>query len=100
MMGRNENAMGPFKISLPRTYDATPERVFAAWTDAHSAKSWLASGGDASVNAMRWPSSPRKALRVSASSASARLSAVSSARPAMGLSTANGEGGNWAMPAL
>ena len=50
MMGRNENAMGPFRISLPRTYDASPERVFRAWTDANSAKEWLAMGGDASID--------------------------------------------------
>ncbi|HJU08108.1 MAG TPA: SRPBCC domain-containing protein [Rhodanobacteraceae bacterium] len=50
MKGRNENAMGPFKISLPRTYDASPERVFRAWTDAESAKVWLAMGGDASID--------------------------------------------------
>ena len=50
MMGRNESAMGPFSISLPRTYDASPERVFRAWTDANSAKAWLAMGGDASID--------------------------------------------------
>jgi uncharacterized protein YndB with AHSA1/START domain len=38
--------MGPFRISLPRTYDASPERVFRAWTDPVSAKAWLAEGGD------------------------------------------------------
>ncbi|MBS0431778.1 MAG: SRPBCC domain-containing protein, partial [Proteobacteria bacterium] len=50
MKGRNENAMGPFRISIPRTYDASPEQVFRAWTDADSAKSWLAGGGDASID--------------------------------------------------
>ena len=50
MIGRNESAMGPFRISLPRTYDASPERVFRAWTDANSARSWLAMGGDASID--------------------------------------------------
>lgn len=46
MMGRNENAMGPFRINMPRTYDASPERVFRAWTDLASMKTWLAEGGD------------------------------------------------------
>lgn len=50
MKGRNENAMGPLSIQLPRTYDATPERVFRAWTEADSVKAWLAMGGDASVD--------------------------------------------------
>lgn len=50
MMGRNESAMGSFRISLPRTYDASPERVFRAWTDADSARAWLAMGGDASID--------------------------------------------------
>lgn len=50
MKGRNENAMGPFRISLPRTYDASPERVFRAWTDTESARAWLAMGGDASLD--------------------------------------------------
>lgn len=46
MIGRNENAMGPFRIDLPRTYDAPPDRVFRAWTDPASIKAWLAEGGD------------------------------------------------------
>lgn len=50
MISRNENAMGPFRIDVPRTYDATPERVFRAWTDPASAKAWLARGGDASID--------------------------------------------------
>lgn len=51
MKGRNENAMGPFKFSVAKTYDATPERVFRAWIDADSARQWLAMGGDASIDA-------------------------------------------------
>lgn len=50
MMGRNENAMGPSRISVTRIYDAPPERVFGAWTDQESAKVWLAMGGDASID--------------------------------------------------
>ncbi|MEO6968168.1 MAG: SRPBCC domain-containing protein [Rhodanobacteraceae bacterium] len=46
MANRNPNAMGEFKIELPRTYDAAPDRVFRAWTDPVSAKAWLAEGGD------------------------------------------------------
>lgn len=46
MIARNEHSMGPFRINLPRTYDASPERVFRAWTDPASAKAWLAEGGD------------------------------------------------------
>lgn len=51
MLKRNENAMGPFQISVSNTYDATPERVFRAWTDPDSARVWLAMGGDASIDA-------------------------------------------------
>jgi uncharacterized protein YndB with AHSA1/START domain len=46
MIGRNEHSMGPFRISIPKSYDASPERVFAAWTEPASAKAWLAEGGD------------------------------------------------------
>lgn len=46
MISRNESAMGPFRIHLPRTYDAPPDRVFRAWTDPSSMKAWLAEGGD------------------------------------------------------
>lgn len=51
MLKRNENAMGPFQISVSNTYDATPESVFRAWTDPESARVWLAMGGDASIDA-------------------------------------------------
>jgi len=51
MIGRNENAMGPSRISIPRSYDASPERVFRAWTDPASVKAWLAMGGEARIDA-------------------------------------------------
>ena len=50
MMGRNQNAMGPFRIGVQKTYDAPAERVFRAWTDAESARVWLAMGGDANLD--------------------------------------------------
>ena len=50
MMGRNENAMGPFRISVQKTYDASPERVFHAWTDPENVKAWLSLGGDTSID--------------------------------------------------
>lgn len=46
MKGRNESAMGEFRLEMPRSYDASPERVFRAWTDPASLKTWLAEGGD------------------------------------------------------
>jgi len=46
MKGRNESAMGAFRLEIPRSYDAAPERVFRAWTDPASLKTWLAEGGD------------------------------------------------------
>lgn len=46
MKGRNESAMGGFRLEMPRSYDASPERVFRAWTDPASLKAWLAEGGD------------------------------------------------------
>ncbi len=46
MKGRNESAMGSFRLEIPRSYDASPERVFRAWTDPASLKAWLAEGGD------------------------------------------------------
>lgn len=51
MSERNEKAMGPFGTRVPRTYDASPERVFAAWTEPASVKAWLAGGAQASVDA-------------------------------------------------
>lgn len=46
MKGRNESAMGEFRLEIPHSYDASPERVFRAWTDPASMKAWLAEGGD------------------------------------------------------
>jgi len=46
MKGRNESAMGSFRLEIPRSYYASPERVFRAWTDPASMKAWLAEGGD------------------------------------------------------
>ncbi|MEO5560997.1 MAG: SRPBCC domain-containing protein [Dokdonella sp.] len=51
MISRNESAMGPFRISVPKTYEASPERLFRAWTDPSHAKIWLAEGGDAVMDA-------------------------------------------------
>jgi uncharacterized protein YndB with AHSA1/START domain len=51
MAQRNESAMGIFSIRIPRLYDAPPERVFRAWTDPVSVKAWLASGGQAVIDA-------------------------------------------------
>lgn len=50
MKGRNESAMGGFRLEIPRSYDASPERVFRAWTDPASLKTWLAEGGDVVVD--------------------------------------------------
>jgi len=50
MRGRNEKAMGEFGIRIPRSYDATPERVFKAWTDPASVKAWLAGGKDIAID--------------------------------------------------
>lgn len=46
MNERNQRAMGAFRADLARRYDHPPAKVFAAWTDAAKAKSWLATGGD------------------------------------------------------
>ncbi len=51
MAERNEKAMGPFSMRVPRVYDASAERVFAAWTDPASVRAWLAGGQNASVDA-------------------------------------------------
>lgn len=51
MTGRNEKAMGPFATRVPRTYAASAERVFDAWTDPAKLKAWLAAGANASVDA-------------------------------------------------
>ena len=50
MTKRNEKAMGEFSINIPRSYDAPPERVFHAWTDPASVKSWLAEGKESSID--------------------------------------------------
>ena len=50
MIKRNEKAMGDFSISIPRTYDASPEKVFKAWIDPASVKAWLAGGKDIAID--------------------------------------------------
>jgi Uncharacterized conserved protein len=50
MTERNEQAMGPFKTRVPRTYDASAERVFDAWVNPDHVRDWLASGGRASID--------------------------------------------------
>jgi uncharacterized protein YndB with AHSA1/START domain len=50
MRSRNEKAMGQFSISIPRTYDAAPEKVFKAWVDPASVKAWLAGGKDIAID--------------------------------------------------
>jgi uncharacterized protein YndB with AHSA1/START domain len=50
MRTRNEKAMGQFHISIPRIYEAAPERVFKAWVDPASVKAWLADGKDIAID--------------------------------------------------
>lgn len=50
MAERNEKAMGPFGTRVPRTYDASVERVFDAWTDPAKARVWLAGGEHATFD--------------------------------------------------
>lgn len=50
MTERNTSAMGPFHTRVPRTLDASAERVFDAWIEPSSVKAWLAHGGNASVD--------------------------------------------------
>ncbi|GAA0719862.1 SRPBCC domain-containing protein [Dokdonella soli] len=50
MTERNEKAMGPFSTSVPRTYEASAERMFDAWVNPASVKAWLADGQNASVD--------------------------------------------------
>ena len=45
MAKRNEKAMGGFSTNVSRSYDATPEQVFRAWTDPASMRAWLGMGG-------------------------------------------------------
>jgi uncharacterized protein YndB with AHSA1/START domain len=51
MAERNEKAMGPARIEVPHSYEASAERVFDAWVNPASVKAWLAGGGYASVDA-------------------------------------------------
>jgi|SRR5580765_1526360 len=50
MQGRNAQVMGPHSISVTRTYDAKPEKVFRAWTDPASISAWLANGDYATAD--------------------------------------------------
>ena len=40
--GRNPAAMGPSSVRVTRSYAASPEKVFRAWTDQASLKTWFA----------------------------------------------------------
>ncbi|MBS0199850.1 MAG: SRPBCC domain-containing protein [Proteobacteria bacterium] len=50
MQGRNAQVMGPHSIRVTRSYDAKPEKVFRAWTDAASISAWLTKGEYASAD--------------------------------------------------
>ena len=50
MQGRNAQVMGPHSISVTRTYDARPDKVFRAWTDPASISAWLTKGEYASAD--------------------------------------------------
>jgi uncharacterized protein YndB with AHSA1/START domain len=50
MQKRNKNAMGEFGLKIPRTYDAPAKKVFDAWVNPKSVKSWLADGEDVVVD--------------------------------------------------
>ncbi|HEX3895541.1 MAG TPA: SRPBCC domain-containing protein [Rudaea sp.] len=50
MQTRNKNAMGEFGLKIPRTYDAPAAKVFDAWVNPKSVKSWLADGEDVVVD--------------------------------------------------
>jgi uncharacterized protein YndB with AHSA1/START domain len=45
MAKRNEKVMGGFSTMVSRSYDASPEQVFRAWTDPASVRAWLGMGG-------------------------------------------------------
>lgn len=42
----NPEIRGPFSCTVPKTIQASPERVFLAWTDPDRARPWLSNGGD------------------------------------------------------
>jgi len=50
MAKRNEKAMGVFSTMVSRSYEATVEQVFRAWTDPASVRAWLAGGKQAIVD--------------------------------------------------
>lgn len=44
MQGRNPDVMGPSSLRITRTYSASAEKVFRAWTDPASIGAWLTKG--------------------------------------------------------
>lgn len=42
--GRNPAAMGSTSVRVSRSYAASPEKVFRAWTDPASLRTWFAKG--------------------------------------------------------
>ena len=50
MSQRNPRAMGAFGANVSRRYPASAATLFRAWTEAGSARSWLASGGEVTMN--------------------------------------------------
>lgn len=50
MAKRNELAMGTFSTRVPRSYPASPQRVFDAWINPASVKAWLAEGKEISID--------------------------------------------------
>jgi uncharacterized protein YndB with AHSA1/START domain len=42
----NPEVRGAFECTVPRTIQASAERVFRAWTDPDVARRWLSNGGD------------------------------------------------------
>jgi len=47
---RNPDAMGPASTRVTRTYAASPDKVFRAWTDPASIKAWFAKGEECSAD--------------------------------------------------